>query len=318
MKNHKFSYDVSTITGFSDEVGGMLLSQSLVGATTPQYSNVRLGIKGSQSINILTSDLAVQDGDCGWSQSGTTTFTQVELTTCAKRVNESLCPTTLYDTYQSMLLAPGQTEQSVPFEQAIADLKVKQVQEYIESKLWTSTIAAGDCFNGFSSLIVTGATGVANAAGTAFSSTAAYGTAGNPITEVDGLINALSDDAMAKDDLVVYMSYAYFRMYVQALTKENFFKDYIKDANITGNMIAIHPNSNVTVVPTKGLNGSNKVVIGSKEYFVVGFDLLSDHESFDIWWSRDNDEVRFRANFNYGAAIPNFGAGKNYFATNNL
>jgi hypothetical protein len=43
MKNHKFSYDVSTITGFSDEVGGMLLSQSLVGATTPQYSNVRLG-----------------------------------------------------------------------------------------------------------------------------------------------------------------------------------------------------------------------------------------------------------------------------------
>ena len=316
MKNHKFSYDVSAITGFTDQVGGMLLSKSLVGATTPQYSNVRLGIKGTQAINLLDSTLAVQDGDCGWSQSGTTTFTQVNLTTCAKRVNESLCPATLYDTYQSMLLQPGQTEESVPFEQAIADLKVKQIQDHIESKLWGATIAGGDCFNGFGSLIVTGATGVASSAGTAFSSSAAYGSAGNPITEVDLLINALDDDAMAREDLVVYMSYAYFRMYVQALTKENFFKDYIKDANITGNMIAQHPNSNVTVVPTKGLNGSQHVVIGPKEYFVVGFDLLSDHESFDIWFSRDNDEIRFRANFNYGAAIPNFST--NYFATNNL
>ena len=316
MKNHKFSYDVSGITGFTDQVGGMLLSKSLVGATTPQYSNVRLGIKGTQAINLLDSTLAVQDGDCGWSQSGTTTYTQVNLATCAKRVNESLCPETLYDTYQSMLLAPGQTEQEVPFEDAIASLKVKQIQEYIESKLWTATTGGGDCFNGFSALIVTGATGVANSAGTAFSSSAAYGTAGNPITEVDGLINALADDAMAREDLVVFMSYQNFRLYVQALTKENFFKDYIKDASITGNMIAQHPNSNVTVVPTKGLSGSGKVVIGPKEFFVVGFDLLSDHESFDMWWSRDNDEIRFRANFNYGAAIPNFST--NYFATNNI
>lgn len=316
MKNHKFSYDVSAITGFTDQVGGMLLSKSLVGATTPQYANVRLGIKGTQAVNLLDSTLNVQDGDCGWSQSGTTTFTQVNLTTCAKRVNESLCPSTLYDTYQSLLLQPGQTEETVPFEQSIADLKVKQIQDHIESKLWGASIAGGDCFDGFGTLIVTGATGVANSAGVAFSSSAAYGTAGNPITEVDKLINALDDDAMAREDLTVFMSYQNFRLYVQALTKENFFKDYIKDANITGNMIAQHPNSNVTVVPTKGLSGSNHVVIGPKEYFIVGFDLLSDHESFDIWWSRDNDEIRFRANFNYGAVIPNFST--NYFATNNL
>ena len=316
MKNHKFSYDVSAITGFTDQVGGMLLSKSLVGATTPQYANVRLGIKGTQAVNLLDSTLNVQDGDCGWSQSGTTTFTQVNLTTCAKRVNESLCPSTLYDTYQSLLLQPGQNEETVPFEQSIADLKVKQIQDHIESKLWGASIAGGDCFDGFGTLIVTGATGVANSAGVAFSSSAAYGTAGNPITEVDKLINALDDDAMAREDLTVFMSYQNFRLYVQALTKENFFKDYIKDANITGNMISIHPNSNVTVVPTKGLSGSNHVVIGPKEYFIVGFDLLSDHESFDIWWSRDNDEIRFRANFNYGAVIPNFST--NYFATNNL
>jgi hypothetical protein len=318
MKNHKFSYDVSAISGFTDQEGGMLLSRSLVGATTPQYANIRLGIKGTQAINLLDSTLNVQDGDCGWSQSGTTTFTQVNLSTCAKRVNESLCPATLYDTYQSKLLAPGQTEESVPFEQAIADLKVRQIQEHIEDKLWNATTGGGDCFDGFEALLTptTGKTYVNSSSGTTFSSSAAYGSAGNPITEVDKLINALSDDAMAREDLVVFMSYANFRLYVQALTKENFFKDYIKDASITGNMIAQHPNSNVMVVPTKGLNANAQVVIGPKEYFVIGFDLMSDHEQFDIWWSRDNDEIRFRANFNYGAAVPT--AFDGMFASNGL
>jgi hypothetical protein len=50
---------------------------------------------------------------------------------------------------------------------------------------------------------------------------------------------------------------------------------------------------------------------------VVGFDLLSDHERLDIWWSRDNDEVRIRANYNYGAQIAKFGSTA-YFATNGL
>lgn len=316
MKKENFSYDVSAITGFTDQVGGMLLSESLVGANTPKYANVRLGIKGTQAVNLLTSDLAVQDGACGWSQSGTTSFTQVNLATCPSRVNESFCPDALYGTYQSLLLAPGQTEETIPFEQMIADLKVKQIQDHIETKLWGATVAGGDCYDGFAELISTGSTGVGNSVGVAFDSTAAYGADGNPITEVDKLINALSDDAMSRDDLHVFMSYANFRLYVQALTKANFYQDYIREANITGNMVAIQPNSNVTVVPTKGLNGSAQVVIGPKEYMIVGFDLLSDHEQFDLWWSRDNDEVRFRANFNYGAVIPNFST--IYFATNNL
>ena len=168
----------------------------------------------------------------------------------------------------------------------------------------------------FKSLISTGTTGVGNSSGTTFG-TQAYGTAGNPITEVDGLINALSDDGMSREDLVVFMSYANFRLYVQALTKANFFANYIGGTSITADMEAIHPNTNVKVVPTIGLAGSNQVVIGPKAFTIVGFDLLSDHEKLDIWWSRDNDEVRIRGNYNYGAQVAKFGSTA-YFATNGL
>lgn len=316
-----FSYVVSSITGFTDQVGGELLTKALVGAQTPKYVNVRLGIKGTQALNLLDSSPSFQAGACGWSASGTTTYTQRNITTCAERVNESLCPNDLYPTYQSMLLAPGQTEEVVPFENVIADLKVKQIQQRIEQKLWLATTAGGDCFDGFKTLIASGQTGVGvSASGTTFSASAAYGVNGNPITEVDKLINALDDNAQAREDLVVFMSYANFRLYVQALTRANFFVNYIGGTKAIGgpdSYEALHPNSNVKVIPTIGLNSSNSVVIGPAEYMVVGFDLLSDHERLDIWWSRDNDEVRIRANYNYGAQIAKFGSTA-YFAANGL
>ena len=112
------------------------------------------------------------------------------------------------------------------------------------------------------------------------------------------------------------MSYANFRKYVQALTKANFFTNYIGSADITSNMSAVHPNTNIKVVPTLGLNGSNQVVIGPAEYMVYGVDLLSD-ETLKAWYSVDFDEIRIRSNFNYGATIATFGTTK-YFATNGL
>jgi hypothetical protein len=214
LSREEFNYSVSTIGDYVDQVGGELLAKALIGATTPKYVNVRTGIKGTQALNLLNSTAYFQDGTCGWEPSGTTTFTQTYITTCPTKYNEALCYKDLFDTYQSMLMAPGQTQETVPFEQQIADLKVKEIQQYIEKELWQATTGTS-CFNGFKTLIATGTTGVANSTGVTFN-TSAYGTAGNPITEVDKLINVLSDDAMSRDDLRVFMSFVNFRKYVQA------------------------------------------------------------------------------------------------------
>ena len=91
MSKEEFSYSVGSIGGYVDQVGGELLSKALIGATTPKYVNVRLGIKGTQALNLLNSTAEFQSGVCGWSPSGTTTFTQTNITTCPERYNEALC-----------------------------------------------------------------------------------------------------------------------------------------------------------------------------------------------------------------------------------
>ena len=322
----EFQYVVSSISGYTDQVGGELLSKALIGATTAKHANIRLGIKGVQALNLLDSNPSFQSGVCGWNPSGTTTFKQHYIAVCPEKLNEALCYKDLYTTYQSMLMNPGEVSETVPFEEAIMALKVKQIQQRIEQKLWQATKAGGDCFDGLKKLISTGSTIDGGSAGvgigvstngTAFSTTAAYGADGNAITEVDKLINALDDNALSREDLVVFMSYANFRIYLQTLTRANFFQNYIGSTDVTGQMEATHPNTNIKVVPTIGLNGSNQVTIGPKEFTVVGFDLLDDHEKINAWYSVDFDELRFRANYNYGVTIATFGSTA-YFATNNL
>lgn len=314
----EFNYVVSSITGFTDQSSQEIVAKALIGATTPSALTVKLGVRGTQQIQLLNSAPAFQTGACGWNASGTTTFTQVSLSSQHEKIQEELCFQFLWDTYQSLLLPAGQNPETVPFLDQIISVKTKQIQQRIETKLWTATVAGGDSFNGFGDLIKSGATSVAvSASGTTFSPTAAYGTNGNPITEVDKLISALSDDALSFDDLVVFMSYSNFRLYNQALVKANFFQNYIGTTNVTSNMSAIHPSTNVKVLPTLGLAGSNKVVIMPAQYSFVGFDLMSDHEKMDAFWSRDFDVLKIRANYSYSAAIASF-AGVNYFATNGL
>ena len=320
LSKNEFSYVVSSITGYTDQVGGAILSKALIGATTAKHVTVRLGIKGTQALNLLDSAPSFQDGTCGWNAAGTTTWTQRDITTCPEKINESLCPTALYDTYQSMMLQPGMLEESVPMEELIGDLKSKQIQQRVETKLWTATTGGGDCFDGFKTLIASGQTGVGvSVSGTSFNVTTTYGTNGNPIFEVDKIINALDDNAQEMDDLVVFMSVVNFRKYVQSLTVANYFQNYIQGAQSISSTVdsyAIHPNTNVKIVPTLGLNGSNAVVIGPAKYMFVGFDLLSN-EKLDMWFSRDNQEIRLAANYNYGAQIAKFGSTA-YFACNGL
>jgi hypothetical protein len=321
LNKQAFAYDVSTIGGYSDQVGGELLAKALIGGTTASVVNVRTGIKGTQALNLLDSTPVFQAGNCSLSPSGVTQFTQHSITTCPETLFESLCYKALFQTYQSMLMKAGQTQEEVPFEQMILDLKKKQIEQHVETKLWKATTAGGDCFNGFAYMIsqATGNTfhnSIASSSGTTFSNSVAYGTSGNPITEVDDLINVLDDNALVREDLVVFMSYSNFRLYVQALTKANFFTNYIDGTDVTSNMKAIHPNTNIKVLPTLGLNGSNQVTIGPAEYMVYGVDLLSD-ETLRAWYSLDFDEIRIRSNFNYGATIATFGTTK-YFATNGL
>ena len=306
MKKHDFSFDLTALNTYTDEVGGLLLAEAIVKGKTAELCYVQSGVKGTQAINLLTSTLNVQDGACGWNSSGTTEFSQRDITVCDKKVNESLCPRDLNQYWASAFLNAGSYNESVPFEEAIAQLKVQQIQKYVEEQLWRSTTGTS-CFDGFATLISTGTTGVVPVVG------AVAITSSNALAEVDKLVELLPNAVADRDDIIIWMSMSNYRKYLINLRTSNYYQDFIVEGDQMQEYITLHPGTNFRVVGTNGIN-DNGVYMGPAEFMIVGVDLMSDEERLDIFYSRDNDEVRVRSNFKIGAQI----AFPEYFVTNNL
>ena len=110
------------------------------------------------------------------------------------------------------------------------------------------------------------------------------------------------------------MSQTAFKCYLVAIRNVNNF--YIDSAeNKLGSVYSVyHPQTNYKVVGVPGLNGSDLIVAGAQQYFLVGTDLQSDEDSYRAWWSQDFQEVRMMAAWKLGTAI----AFPSYFVTNGL
>jgi hypothetical protein len=292
-KKYDFGFNLSSLATYTDEVGGELIRRAILEGETAKIIKVQPGIKGSQAINLLDSTLVVQDGTCGWNSSGQTTYTQRDITVCAYKVNEALCPADLNDYWVGQLLQPGSYNETVPFEEQISILKTQQISQYIENLIWGAS-SASTCFSGFKELIdnegqvitVTGTSAI---------------TATNGLAQVDLLVEAIPDDIVNRTDLVVFMSHSNYRKYLINYRTANYY--HYNPESSYEDFKTFHPATNILVHPVGGLNGSNKLVLAPAGYMVLGVDLMSDSETLKMFYSVDFDEVRLRSNFKVGVQI---------------
>jgi hypothetical protein len=304
-KKYDFGFNLSSLSTYTDEVGGELIRRAILEGETAKIITVQPGIKGSQAINLLNSNLVVQEGTCGWNSSGSTIYTQRDIAVCQYKVNESLCPADLNNYWLGQLLTPGSTPETVPFEQQISELKVAQISQYVENLMWGAS-SATTCFSGFKELFAQLGTGTTTVTGgivvtgqTAISSVSA-------LTQVDALVEQIPDDIVDRTDLVIFMSHANYRKYLINYRTANYY--HYNPENSYEDFKTFHPATNILVHPVGGLNGSNLVVLVPAGYMFMGVDLLSDQESLKMFYSVDFDEVRLRSNFKIGVqnAWPNF------------
>lgn len=301
MKKHNFSFDLSSLQTYTDELGGLLLTEAVAKAKTAEACYIQSGIKGTQAINLLSSTLNVSDGTCGWTPSGSTIFTQRDISVCAYKVNEALCPADLNTYWAGQFLNAGSYNEQVPFEVQIAKLKQEQISMFIENKIWqaaTSASGGTDCFTGLLKLTSTAQTPTEQVV---FTSGSVAITSSNALAQVDLLISYLPDAVLNRTDLVVMMSNQAYRNYVVNLRTSNYFHYSPENAGV--DFITYHPATNIKVIGVPGLAGSNRVILAPSGEVVIGVDLMDDSERLDMFYSKDFDEVRVRCNFKLGVQI---------------
>lgn len=303
VSNFSFNYDLTNLPEYNS-YGDEMLIKAFLGLTTPSVVSVRPNLKGTtEKVGFVTNEIYLQDLSCGFDPSGTTTQNLVTIDLCNKKLNQNLCPYSLYDTYLSQYLSNDNFQESVPFEETILTDISNRVANKIELALWKNTTATGateynnQCFQGINALITSG-NGATQIAFTAL-------TANNALDVFTSLYQAIPENSLNRDDLVVFCGYDAFRALTSSMRNNSYINLFdFSSGDMTQGPASwgvILPATNVRVVPTQGLTGVSKLVAGPAGYILVGFN--AEAMTIKSMYDPFSDEVKINLHATYGVGV---------------
>ena len=291
---------VSPLTTYTEQQRLPLITKAVFSARTASLFTKQVGIKSAATLNLMDTDAAFQSGTaCGWNvagaASGTTTFTQRTITVAPLKIQEALCPRSLEQYWMQSQLTAGSNYDGVPFEQAFAEQKALRIAEALENAIWSgSTLVTGLL------TILNAASGSTVSGNTAAVSASVGITTSNVISIFDNIYNRIPQAILTRNDLVIFCGWDTFRTLIGAFKSTASVMYNQVDLQGLADGDIIYPGTNVRVVAVPGLLGYNRLVCSYLGNFFYGTDLLSDEERFELFWSRDNDEVRFQCALKIG------------------
>lgn len=301
------AFNVSALADYTEQNEALLVTSSVLGAKTASLiksaGNVMVGVKSSETINIMDTDAVFQaGGSCGFNASGSTSFTQRTVTVGKIKVNEALCPKDLEAKYLQKALPTGSMYDAIPFEQEFTDKKAKRIASQLEIALWQGdTTSVNVNLNKFDGLVklVGAASGVVDANTSTYISGAPLSsiTAANVVSIFDGIYKAIPAQIVSEDDVHIFCGMDTFRTYTIALKNANMFH-YTVDVKADNEFIL--PGTTIKVVAVQGLNGTNKIYAMRLSNLFLGTDLLNEEEKFEIFYAKEADQVRFVSEFKMG------------------
>lgn len=301
-KKMAFNYDLTNLPEYNS-YGSDMLIKAFLGLTLPKYSSVRPNLKGTtEKVGFVTNDVILQDLSCGFDPTGNTVQNLVTIDLCNKKVNQQLCPYELYDTYLSQYLSNSNFQETAPFEETILQDISNRVANEIEIQLWRNTTTTGEtaynsqCFDGVLTLVTSG-----NGA-TAISYTAA--TASNGLDVFTSYYQAIPENVLHRDDLVLYCSYADYRALVASMRNSSYVNLFsFDDASAASGQewSVMLPGTNVRVIPSQGLNNQSRVIGGAAGYIMIG--MNSEMMTIKSVYDPFEDIIKINLHATYGVGV---------------
>jgi hypothetical protein len=307
---------VTGIPAYVEQNEQQLVTASLFEARTQQLilaeGNVMTGVKSSETINRMETDVFFQDdSSCGFAASGTTEFTQRTLTVGKIKTQEIICPKDLEGKYLQKALPAGSSYDTMVFAQEYTARKAGLIAEALETAIWTATGTGYGGTNGLLNKFKGVKQLVADAGGTVINAnvTGFYGT-GAPITAIDtmekaqkavlAVINALPAKIKGKSDVRIFVGWDTFDLLVQKYVDLNLYHYNAGSLQGTVNAEFIVPGTSYKVIPVHGLNDTDDIYAFRMSNIFLGVDLQGEEDNFEIWYSQDDRNLKFSASFKFG------------------
>jgi hypothetical protein len=304
-----------SLTNYVEENKADLITKAILGGKTMGMVDVRYGIKSSEKIPVLESTAPFQAASsCGFTSSGTTSITQIQISTNPIAVAEQICLRDLEAYYTQKYLPQGANYDSTTIAAEIVNRKVANIAFSVEQAIWqgkttetNSTVLKA--LNGWLATI--------DSAGTAINATQQSAINASTVMGIfEDIYTKVPAAAIYNEPVIAFCGMDTFRTLLNKITSlYGFYGNYTTDA-AANRWELVYPGTNMKVVAVAGLNADNpvdtsvlglyaknRIIATYASNLVIGTDLGTDMTQMDAWFSKDDQVMKFYTRFRLGCAV---------------
>jgi hypothetical protein len=306
LKNYiktAFDYDVTGLASYVDEQSDELIVKQVTQGKTLENITIQEGVKGSSELKLMNDTLTYQAGDCTMTASGDTVFTDRAISVETLGFLKEFCQKDLDGYWTQLNLRAGAMDEDkeIIFESAITDYIMELHSNWLDKLIWRGNKATGSgnlaLMNGFRQFLTTG-----NGCVDLNTSATASITNANAYDVFYECYTNTPEEVAESADLVCFTGRENFNKLMKNLVDDNFFH-YSPETLATIDTIVV-PGTSMTVRKVVGLNTLDNIYTGRASQFIFGTDLTGDLDTYEMWYSQDDDVVKLRSKFRCGVQVP--------------
>lgn len=288
-------YNVTGLPAYVEQHKSDLLYQVVFGGNTIRRMAKQTGVKGTSTINLLSTDIPFQNGaGCGFTPQGEAKFTQRQIVTGRIKIDTEFCPDNLVGKYNEYLVRVNAHQTDLPFEEEIMASIIDSIRAKMEKAVWQGDTASSDAtLKQFDGLLKA----LDNASGVIKEEVSA----GSAYEAIKAVYMAIPEHLLAKSNVKINVSPAVYRQFLLEMVEKNLY--HYSGAQNEFPTEFTFPGTNVAVALAEGLAGTNKIVAAQDSNLVYGCDMEGDMEDLKLWFSDDNDVFRLKGKWNAGANV---------------
>lgn len=271
-KNFKLAFTDNT-TFYGIDAEGFYSAALLTGKSTSTFKLVP-NVKSKIKLAKLDLGNILQDADCTFSATGEGTLAQKSFEVEPIKINLSYCKRTFETDYLSQLMRPGSNNAEVmpaTVESYLLSQVAKQTSNDLEKITWEGDTASVTYplmrANGLIKKFLADGAVIDIASPVAL-------TSGNIVAKIGLVYDAIPATIASKDDLVIYVGTAAWKLYKQALASASAETNFMQNYNELFYL-------GVPVLEAPGM-AANTIVAAQKSNLILLTDLVSDFEEVQV------------------------------------
>lgn len=277
----------SRLKNYLETNGTEVLTKALFNSESAKYFQIQTGVTSETPIIRLDSSITLADASsCGFTATGSDTFSNRLLSPKFLKVNKEFCPKTLLKTWAHSDVRMNALGQELPFEELLINNNINELAKVNERLIWEGDTTSGSGNMALMDGIITIAKKDENTVKLEKGSDTIW-------QRVQKIWMSLP--AEIADKATIFMSIANYKNLIVELMNENMFHVF---EEYKGQYEMVMPGANVKIKGVSGIT-SDTILATFEENLYLGIDGESDDEVCDLYFDKSDRTFKFVVEYAY-------------------